>query len=177
MTVVRNHWPLPFLLHYCVCDSALGHVVMAATPSGIAAVLLGDSEQAVMQDLQQRYPQAWLEPGGALLERWGDSVLNLLAHPTLEHVVPLEAVRSTDFQRQVWKTLRAIPAGQTRTYSDVAKALGKPQAVRAVASACAANPWAVLVPCHRVLRSDGGLGGYRWGVERKLRLLQLEGAR
>ena len=165
----------PLVLHYTVRRSALGQVLVAATPRGIAAVLLGDSKTGLIEDLQLRYPQAQLGTGGPLLHRWSDTVLEILAHPTLQHVVPLDAVGGTEFQRKVWKTLRAIPAGQTRTYTDLAKAIGRPQAVRAVASACAANPLAVLVPCHRVLRTDGGLGGYRWGLERKQRLLQLEG--
>ncbi|MGE8398182.1 MAG: methylated-DNA--[protein]-cysteine S-methyltransferase, partial [Comamonas sp.] len=91
-------------------------------------------------------------------------------------VVPLDAISGTEFQRKVWKALRGIPAGQTRTYTEVAYAIGQPQAVRAVAGACAANPLAVLVPCHRVLRSDGGWGGYRWGIARKQQLLLQEGA-
>lgn len=166
----------PLVLHYTIRRSALGQVLVAATSQGIAAVLLGDDKSALIDDVQQRYPQAQLATGGPLLHRWSDTVLEILSHPTLQHVVPLDAVGGTDFQRKVWKTLRAIPAGQTRTYTDLAKAIGKPQAVRAVASACAANPLAVLVPCHRVLRADGGLGGYRWGIERKQQLLQLEGA-
>jgi AraC family transcriptional regulator, regulatory protein of adaptative response / methylated-DNA-[protein]-cysteine methyltransferase len=166
----------PLVLHYTLRRSKLGEVLVAATPKGIAAVLLGDSKSALIDDLQLRYPQAQLDTGGPLLHRWSDTVLEILEHPRLQHVVPLDAVSGTDFQRKVWKALRGIPAGQTRTYTEVAHAIGQPQAVRAVASACAANPLAVLVPCHRVLRSDGGWGGYRWGIERKQQLLQQEGA-
>ena len=104
------------------------------------------------------------------------AALTALAHPSLQHMVPLDTEQGTAFQRKVWKALRGIPPGQTRTYTEVAHAIGQPKAVRAVASACAANPLAVLVPCHRVLRSDGGWGGYRWGLARKQQLLQLEGA-
>lgn len=166
----------PLVLHYTVRRCKLGQVLVAATPSGIAAVLLGDSKAALLEDLQQRYPHAQLSTGGPMLDRWSDTVLEILAHPTLQHVVPLDVVGGTDFQRKVWRALRSIPAGQTRTYTELAKSLGQPQAVRAVAGACAANPLAVLVPCHRVLRSDGGWGGYRWGIERKQQLLLQEGA-
>lgn len=166
----------PLVLHYTLRRCVLGQVLVAATSKGIAAVLLGDSKTALIDDLQQRYPRAQIDTGGPLLHRWSDTVLELLDHPKLPHVVPLDAISGTDFQRKVWSALRQIPPGQTRTYTQVAQALGHPQAVRAVASACAANPLAVLVPCHRVLRSDGGLGGYRWGVARKQQLLALEGA-
>lgn len=166
----------PLVLHYTQHRCALGQVLLAATSKGVAAVLLGDNPGELREDLQQRYPQAQLSSGGPLLQRWSATVLEILAHPTLQHVVPLDAVSGTDFQRKVWKALRGIPAGQTRTYTEVAHSVGQPQAVRAVASACAANPVAVLVPCHRVLRSDGGWGGYRWGLERKQQLLRQEGA-
>lgn len=164
------------VLHYTVRRCPLGQVLVAATPKGIAAVLLGDNKTTLIEDLQQRYPGAQLDTGGPVLHRWSDTVLEILEHPTLQHVVPLDTVSGTDFQRKVWKALRGIPAGQTRTYTELAQAIAQPQAVRAVASACAANPLAVLVPCHRVLRSDGGWGGYRWGLARKQQLLEQEGA-
>ena len=173
----RTSTPVETLvLHYTVRRCPLGQVLVAATPKGIAAVLLGDNKSALIEDLQQRYPGAQLNTGGPVLHRWSDTVLEILEHPTLQHVVPLDAISGTDFQRKVWKALPGIPAGQARTYTELAQAVGQPQAVRAVASACAANPLAVLVPCHRVLRSDGGWGGYRWGLERKQQLLQQEGA-
>ena len=124
----------------------------------------------------QRYPQAQLETGGTPLHHWSDEVLVALAHPAQAHSLPLDVVGGTDFQRRVWAALQRIPGGQTCTYTQLAQALGQPRAVRAVASACAANPVAVLVPCHRVLRSDGGLGGYRWGLARKQQLLAQEAA-
>lgn len=176
MSIRTSTTSVPLVLHHCLLRCALGQVLLAATPKGIAAVLLGDSKTQLKSDLLQRYPQAQLDTGGPLLERWSHTVLEILAHPTLQHVVPLDAVSGTEFQRKVWKALRSIPAGQTRSYTEVAQAIGQPQAVRAVASACAANPLAVLVPCHRVLRSDGGWGGYRWGLQRKQQLLLLEGA-
>lgn len=166
----------PLVLHYTVRACPLGQVLVAATPKGIAAVLLGDDKTQLISDLQQRYPQAQLDTGGPVLQRWSDTVLEILVHPSLQHVVPLDVLGGTDFQRKVWKALRGIPAGQTRSYTELAQAIGQPQAVRAVAGACAANPLAVLVPCHRVLRSDGGWGGYRWGIARKQQLLQQEGA-
>lgn len=164
------------VLHYAVRRCPLGQVLVAATDKGIAAVLLGDSKAALLEDVQQRHPGAVLESDGPVLQRWCDTVMEILKHPTLQHVVPMEPIHGTDFQRKVWKALRGIPPGQTRTYTELAHAIGQPKAVRAVASACAANPLAVLVPCHRVLRSDGGWGGYRWGLERKQQLLRQEGA-
>ena len=164
------------VLHYTVRSSALGQVLVAATTKGVAAVLLGDVKDGLRADLQARYPQAQLVKGGEVLDRWSDTVLEILAHPSLDHLVPLDVVHSTEFQRKVWKGLRNIPSGKTCSYTDLAKAIGCPQSVRAVASACGANPVAVLVPCHRVLRSDGRMGGYRWGLERKLKLLELEDA-
>ena len=166
----------PLVLHYTVRACPLGQVLVAATSKGIAAVLLGDDKTQLISDLQQRYPQVQLDTGGPVLQRWSDTVLEILAHPSLQHVVPLDVLGGTDFQRKVWKALRGIPAGQTRSYTELAQAIGQPQAVRAVAGACAANPLAVLVPCHRVLRSDGGWGGYRWGIARKQQLLLQEGA-
>ena len=174
MRHVHTPQPQRFVLHYALHRIASGHVLMAATEQGVAAVLLGDSAETLMLDLQQRFPLAQLHPGGALLQRWGSAVLAVVSHPSVQHMVPLDVLQGTAFQHKVWRALRSIPAGQTRTYGELARSIGHPQAMRAVASACAANPVAVLVPCHRVLRSDGGLGGYRWGLERKQRLLQLE---
>lgn len=164
------------ILYYTVRRSPLGQMLVAATEQGVAAVLLGDSKTELIEDLQRRYPQAWLQTGDTRLHRWSDTVLDMLERPTHSHALPLDVWQATDFQRKVWGALRAIPAGQTRSYSELASAIGQPQAVRAVASACAANPLAVVVPCHRVLRRDGGWGGYRWGLERKQQLLRQEGA-
>ena len=107
----------PLVLHYTVRACPLGQVLVAATSQGIAAVLLGDDKTQLIGDLQQRYPQAQLDTGGPVLHRWSDTVLEILAHPSLQHVVPLDVVVGTDFQRKVWKALRGIPAGQTRTYT------------------------------------------------------------
>lgn len=169
----RSHPPLQ--LHYAIRASALGPALLAATEQGMAAVLLGDDANALMDDLQRRYPQAQLRAAGAVLHRWGDTVLEIVAQPKLQHMVPLDVPAGTALQRQVWQALRSIPAGQTCSYTDLARMVGRPRSVRAVATACGANPLAVLVPCHRVLRSDGGLGGYRWGLQRKRQLLIQEG--
>lgn len=169
----RSTRPLPIL--YCmVHPCALGHALLSASEKGVSAVFFGDNPKNLLFTLQQRYPMVQLQEGGAVLERWGSTVLNIIAHPKLQHVVPLDALSGTDFQRQVWKALRGIPAGQTRTYTQVAQSIERPLAVRAVANACAANPIAVLIPCHRVVRSDGQLGGYHWGIERKRQLLLQE---
>lgn len=175
---MRPHAPTPsspFVLHYTVRSCVWGLALVAATERGIAAVLLGDDRSALIDDLQRRFARAQLDTGGALLHRWSDAVLATLAHPGAapSQPVPLD-MHGTAFQQQVWQALRSIPPGQTRSYRQVAQALGQPLAVRAVASACAANPLAVLVPCHRVLRSDGGWGGYRWGLQRKQQLLAHE---
>lgn len=164
------------VLYYTVRSCTLGQVLVAGTAQGLAAVLLGDSRSALVQDMQQRFAHHRLDTGSMQVHAWSDAVLAQLEHPAQPHTLPLAPLGGTDFQRAVWQALQTIPAGQTCTYTALAQRLGKPQAVRAVASACAANPLAVLVPCHRVVRSDGGLGGYRWGLARKQWLLQAEGA-
>lgn len=161
------------VLHYTVVPCALGQVLLATTPQGVAAVLLGDAAAALVADLQQRYPRAVLQPVEAAAQPWVQAVCGHLAQPHQPHGLPLD-VQGTAFQQRVWQALQAIPAGQTCSYAALAAAIGQPAAVRAVASACAANPLAVVVPCHRVLRTDGGLGGYRWGLARKQQLLAWE---
>ncbi|OYW52409.1 MAG: hypothetical protein B7Y80_18430 [Hyphomicrobium sp. 32-62-53] len=150
---------------------SLGHVLVAETGAGIAAVLIGADTAELLADLTARFPGARIEPGAVGL----DAVLTVIESPARGFAGPL-AVRGTDFQQRVWTALTAIPAGETRSYTEVAQAIGAPAAVRAVAGACAANPIAVLIPCHRVLRGDGSLAGYRWGVERKRALLARERA-
>jgi AraC family transcriptional regulator, regulatory protein of adaptative response / methylated-DNA-[protein]-cysteine methyltransferase len=162
-------------LDVSVSESTLGLVLVAATNAGVAAVLIGDDRAALRADLAQRFPGAMLRDGGtssALAER----VVRAIDTTTSDRAaIPLD-LRGTDFQRDVWRALRAIPRGKTATYSEIAKRIGQPTAARGVAQACAANPIAVLIPCHRVVRSDGGLSGYRWGVERKRALLDRESA-
>ena len=165
---------LDFDLYHC----SLGQVLIACAAQGVAAVLLGDDSTRLQSDLAQRFAHC-VQRAGALTQaqqKWVDSALAHMQQPqSTAWSGPVQLVSGTDFQQRVWQALCAIPAGQTLSYGALATAIGQPEAVRAVASACGANPLAVLVPCHRVLRSDGGLGGYRWGLERKRQLLLREG--
>ena len=147
--------------------------MVAATDRGICAITLGDRPGELERDLKARFPQARLVRGSGTFERTVRRVVALVEDPTRDIALPLD-VRGTAFQQRVWAALRAIPAGETASYTDVARRIGSPRAVRGVARACAANPAAVVIPCHRVLRQDGGLGGYRWGLERKRDLLERE---
>jgi len=157
-------------IRFATAPCSLGWVLAARTDRGICAVELGETEENVRQRLQERFPHAEIvEEGTAML----DDVVQQIEHPGTSFHLPLD-VRGTAFQQRVWEALRAIPAGTTVTYTRIAEQIGSPDAVRAVASACAANPVAVIVPCHRVLRRNGELGGYRWGLERKEKLLQRE---
>jgi AraC family transcriptional regulator of adaptative response/methylated-DNA-[protein]-cysteine methyltransferase len=139
----------------------------------VCAILLGDDPQALACDLQDRFPAARLIGADAGFERLVARVVGFVEAPRLGLDLPLD-VRGTAFQQRVWQALRQVPAGQTLSYTELAARIGAPKAVRAVASACAANPLAVAIPCHRVVRADGGLAGYRWGVERKQALLTRE---
>lgn len=160
-------------VEYSVSDCSLGSVLVASSNKGVCAVLLGASPTVLKQDLQ-RFPDADLmETAVTAVHR---KVIAFVDAPQARLDVPLDA-RGTDFQRKVWRALREIPAGATASYLDIANRIGSPKSVRAVAAACAANPIAIAIPCHRVVRSDGGLSGYRWGIERKRALLAREGAR
>ena len=148
--------------------------------SGIAAVLIGDDDGELRADLRGRFPAAKLLPADDRTLTAAEAVIAAIAHGTANGtgraaVIPLD-LRGTSFQRAVWAALREIPRGRTATYTEIAARVGRPAAVRAVAQACAANAHAVLIPCHRVVRSDGALSGYRWGVARKRTLLREEGA-
>jgi AraC family transcriptional regulator of adaptative response/methylated-DNA-[protein]-cysteine methyltransferase len=160
-------------IRYTVVSCPLGRLLLAGTEHGICAVYLGDSEHALEATLRCEYPAAEISHGYGNLLPWVNEVLNHLAgrQPYLD--LPLD-VQATAFQRRVWQELQAIPYGSTRTYRDIARALGQPKAARAVARACATNPVSVIIPCHRVVREDGGLGGYRWGLRRKEELLARE---
>lgn len=164
------------VIYYTIRPCELGLVLVAGTASGLSAVLLGDDRAALVQDLGQRFPRSSLDTGGPALHAWSDAVLKRLADPRSALELPLDIRNSTEFRRRVWQALQAIPPGETRSYAEVAQAIGQPQAVRAVGTACAANALAVIVPCHRVLRGDGSLGSYRWGTARKQQLLALESA-
>ncbi len=158
---------------YDVVACSLGRVLVAATERGICTVSLGDSEEALAAGLAAEYPAARVERDGAAVGSWVEAVLASLDGGPPEGTVPLD-VGGTEFERRVWDALRTIPPGETRTYGEVARSIGRPTAVRAVAAACAGNPVALVVPCHRVVRANGGLGGYRWGPARKRALLDRE---
>jgi AraC family transcriptional regulator of adaptative response/methylated-DNA-[protein]-cysteine methyltransferase len=162
-------------IRFAVGEASLGAVLVAATDKGVCAILLGDDPEALVRDLQDRFPRAELQGGDAEFERMVAEVVGLVEAPGQRLDLPLD-IRGTAFQQRVWAALRAIPPGKTATYSEVARAIGQPKAVRAVAQACGANPLAVAIPCHRVVRADGDLSGYRWGIERKRKLIDREAA-
>jgi AraC family transcriptional regulator of adaptative response/methylated-DNA-[protein]-cysteine methyltransferase len=165
-------------INYAIVKCALGDLLVAATGKGVCSVTLGDSESVLANDLKKEFPQAQIQRDD------DDDILSLSTKAIVDHLegktphidLPLD-IQATSFQRQVWEQLRAIPCGKTSSYSEVARAIGKEKAVRAVASACASNPVALVIPCHRVIREDKSLGGYRWGLERKKKLLAEEKAR
>ena len=159
------------MIRYRWGSTVLGQLLVAQTQGGICALLLGDDVATLKADLARRFPKARLVED-ASLEAFSKAAA-LMADPAATVDLPLDP-RGTAFQRSVWKALRQIPAGQTVSYADLAGRIGKPEAVRAVASACGANPIAVAIPCHRVLRGNGALSGYRWGVARKRQLLAAE---
>ena len=162
-------------IRFAVGVCSLGQVLVAASERGVCAILLGDSPAVLASDLAARFPRARLLEGGAEFQEQLQSVIAFVDRPAAGLDLPLD-VRGTAFQERVWQALRAVPAGVTTNYTELAQAIGAPRAVRAVAGACAANPLAIAIPCHRVLRSDGNLSGYRWGVERKRELLAREQA-
>jgi AraC family transcriptional regulator of adaptative response/methylated-DNA-[protein]-cysteine methyltransferase len=162
-------------IHYTIVASPLGRLLVGATNRGISALYLGKDDGPLESSLRKEYPRAEIQRDRNGLEGWVGKILEHLRgrEPNLD--LPTD-VQATAFQRRVWEELRKIPYGTTRTYSQVARAIGKPKAIRAVARACATNPVSVVVPCHRVVREDGNLAGYRWGLERKLALLEHESA-
>ena len=160
-------------LRFAVGQSSLGAILVASSDQGVAAILLGDDPDALVRDLQDRFPRARLTGGDAVYEALVARVVGFVEQPGLGLDLPLD-VRGTAFQQRVWQALRDIPAGTTATYAEIAAAIGAPKSMRAVAGACAANAIAVAIPCHRVVRNDGALSGYRWGVERKRALIDRE---
>jgi AraC family transcriptional regulator of adaptative response/methylated-DNA-[protein]-cysteine methyltransferase len=164
---------------YAEVETAAGPLLLAATDRGLCSVQLGGTTEALLERLRREYPAAELRPMGAdaspTLQAWTDALRRHLEGEKPRLDLPLD-VRATGFQLRVWTFLRSIPWGQTRTYAEVAAGIGAPGSTRAVARACATNPVALAVPCHRVIRADGDLAGYRWGVERKRRLLLAEAA-
>jgi len=155
--------------------TALGWMMMAASSRGICWLAFGDSPGALVEGLRSAFPRAGLQPGEARLRGWFEDVREFILLPERALDLPVQ-VQGTAFQARVWRALQRVPLGATLSYSELARRAGKPRAVRAAASACAANRVALLIPCHRALRSDGGAGGYRWGLERKARLLAAEAA-
>lgn len=160
-------------IRFAIGECTLGAILVAASERGICAILLGDDPEALAQDLQARFPHAHFIGGDKKFERLVAKVVGLVEAPVRGLDLPLD-VCGTAFQQRVWQALQKIPVGSTATYADIAKRIGAPKAVRAVAGACAANTLAVAIPCHRVVRLDGGLAGYRWGVARKRALLKRE---
>lgn len=160
-------------IRFAVGECSLGSILVAQSDRGICAILLGDDPDSLVRELQDQFPNATLIGGDAGFERLVAKVVGFVEAPALGLNLPLD-VRGTAFQQRVWQALRDIPAGSTASYTDVAKRIGAPNAVRAVAQACGANALAVAIPCHRVVRHDGALSGYRWGVERKRALLDKE---
>jgi AraC family transcriptional regulator, regulatory protein of adaptative response / methylated-DNA-[protein]-cysteine methyltransferase len=163
-------------IHYTAVPTSLGLLLVAVTERGVCGVSLGDDEGALVEALRAEYPQAELARATDANDRLVDAVVAHVEGTAAAHELPLD-VRATAFQWQVWRALQRIPEGATRSYQAVAEELGRPTAARAVARACASNRVAVLIPCHRVVRGDGALGGYRWGIARKAALLAREGAR
>jgi AraC family transcriptional regulator, regulatory protein of adaptative response / methylated-DNA-[protein]-cysteine methyltransferase len=162
-------------IRFAVGECSLGSILVAASDKGICAILLGDDPDGLTRDLQDRFPRAELIGGDAEFEQWMAKVVGFVDSPRLGLDLPLD-VRGTAFQQRVWQALREIPAGSTMSYAEIASKIGAPNAVRGVARACASNRIAVAIPCHRVVRNDGSLSGYRWGVERKRALLDREAA-
>ena len=160
-------------IEFAIGESSLGAILVARSQRGVCAISLGDDADALLRELQDRFPRAELIGGDADFERLVAQVVGLIEQPNLGIDLPLD-VRGTAFQQRVWQALRQIPPGETASYAQIAQRIGSPKSVRAVAGACAANTLAVAIPCHRVVRSDGALSGYRWGVERKRALLLRE---
>ncbi|MGA9443897.1 MAG: methylated-DNA--[protein]-cysteine S-methyltransferase, partial [Methyloceanibacter sp.] len=160
-------------LTYAVAPCSLGHVLIAASAKGVCAILLGDGPDELTGALQTLFPHATLNEGDKRFDATAAALVSLVDTPAKQSQLPLD-IRGTAFQRRVWEALRKIPPGKTATYSEIAAAIGAPNAVRAVAGACGANKLAVIIPCHRVVRSDGALSGYRWGPGRKQALIDRE---
>jgi AraC family transcriptional regulator, regulatory protein of adaptative response / methylated-DNA-[protein]-cysteine methyltransferase len=160
-------------IRFAMGECSLGSILVAASAKGVCAILMGDDPDALLRELQDRFPKAAFAPGDSAFEEWVTKVVAFVDRPRTGLDLPLD-IRGTAFQQRVWQALREIPPGSTASYTQIAAKIGAPKAVRAVAQACAANAIGVAIPCHRVVRSDGGISGYRWGVERKRALLKRE---
>ena len=160
-------------IRFAVGECSLGSILVARSNRGICAILIGDEPDALVRDLQDRFPKGRLIGGEPGFEDWVAKVVGFVDNPAIGLDLPLD-IRGTAFQQRVWQALGNIPVGSTASYAEIAAKIGSPKAVRAVAQACGANALAVAIPCHRVVRNDGALSGYRWGVERKRALLEKE---
>jgi AraC family transcriptional regulator, regulatory protein of adaptative response / methylated-DNA-[protein]-cysteine methyltransferase len=169
----RRHGGRGETIRFATVQTALGWALVAATARGICMTALGDDRAPLEAELRRRFPAALIWPADAALTAWTERIVGFITRPDRQPDLPLD-IRGTAFQAQVWRALQKIPPGRTTSYGEIAATLGRPQAVRAVARAIASNNLALLVPCHRVVRSDGALAGYRWGVERKRALLARE---
>ena len=166
----------PHTIHYGFADSSLGAVAVARSSKGVCAILLADDRRDLLAELRQTFPAAELLEDAAGLAPALARIVRFVESPAAGLDLPLD-VHGTEFQQRVWRALRRIPAGKTASYADIARKIDAPKSVRAVAQACGANTLALAIPCHRVVRSDGALSGYRWGVTRKRALLDREAAR
>jgi len=166
---------LAAVVRYTTTASPLGRMLIAATEKGICAIQFADSDEELLQGLMREFPFAVRKRDDQAMAEWKANLARLIDGKETSASLPLD-IRATAFQRRVWEFLQRIPRGETRSYSDVARKIGMPRATRAVARACATNPVAVAIPCHRVVREDGEMGGYRWGIERKEKLLEMEQA-
>jgi AraC family transcriptional regulator of adaptative response/methylated-DNA-[protein]-cysteine methyltransferase len=160
-------------IQFTTGECSLGTILIARSDAGVCAILLGDHPNELVRELETRYPDAHLRRADGAFPQLVSQVIDLIESPASSLDLLLD-VRGTIFQQRVWQAIREIPAGATATYAEIAGRIGSPRAVRAVAQACAANPLAVVIPCHRVVRRDGSLSGYRWGIERKRALLDRE---
>ena len=160
-------------IRYAISDSPLGRLLIAATDKGVCSIQFARSDGELLEGLKREFPFAVRKRDEGALQAWTGALLAKMTGKELDAALPLD-IRATAFQRRVWTYLQSIPFGATRSYGQVAKAIGQPSASRAVARACATNPVAVAIPCHRVVREDGNISGYRWGVERKKALLEME---
>jgi len=160
-------------IRYTFADSPLGRMMIAATERGICSIQFARTDAELIEGLRHEFPFATRKSDTGGLQAWVGTLLKHMRGKGLDSALPLD-IRATVFQRRVWAYLQSIPFGSTRSYSAVAKGIGQPSAARAVARACATNPVAVAIPCHRVVREDGSMGGYRWGIERKKTLLEME---
>ena len=172
---IHRRRPAAESIRFTVGPCSLGSVIVGASKKGVCFIALGDDPRALAHELRARFPRAELIPASRHFEKLAARVTALLEAPRRGRALPLD-VRGTAFQRRVWSALQKIPSGQTASYAEIAARLGAPQSARAVAAACAANNLALVIPCHRVVRADGSLSGYRWGVQRKRALLDREAA-